>query len=463
MKKILCASTALVAAGMLTAGAASAAEKIKLNVGGYSKWWVVGAWQEKEFQNGNNGTIGASANGGSAGGVQRQNVDVKGDNEVWFSGSTALDNGLKVGVMMSLEGGGHTDGVTDGIDQSYAWIEGGFGKVLIGAHANGTALLHVQAPDAASNFGNGGMMMGNWAIAKPSGVMGMNQRVGYTTSSSTTAIISDDKAEKITYVAPSFYGLTLGASYIPNVSKTLWSGNGASTNQLNTNNSFGGQHSRGAGSSGMGAFGGAAMYANTFGPVGVKASAGYVWVDLTATGGAENALTQQAYGAQLSYAGFTLGGSVQRASDDKKNGGVQSAVLGGTAQVGNYGGKGYYANAATAATRGTVNSELDFGGVAYDIGLQYASGPYAVSFAYFKSSVVGDTNLRMGTPGADKDDTIEAYQASGKYNLGPGVDVLASVGYIEYTDQRYGTNTTNANNQYHNAGWTAMTGLSLAF
>ncbi len=205
------------------------------------------------------------------------------------------------------------------------------------------------------------------------------------------------------------------------------------------------------------------MYANTFGPVGVKASAGYVWVDLTATGGAENALTQQAYGAQLSYAGFTLGGSVQRASDDKKNGGVQSAVLGGTAQVGNYGGKGYYANAATAATRGTVNSELDFGGVAYDIGLQYASGPYAVSFAYFKSSVVGDTNLRMGTPGADKDDTIEAYQASGKYNLGPGVDVLASVGYIEYTDQRYGTNTTNANNQYHNAGWTAMTGLSLAF
>ena len=457
MKKILCASTALVAAGMLTAGAASAAEKIKLNVGGYSKWWVVGAWQEKEFQNGANGTIGASANGGSAAGVQRQNVDVKGDNEVWFSGSTALDNGLKVGVMMSLEGGGHTDGVTDGIDNSYAWIEGGFGKVLIGAHANGTALLHVQAPDAASNFGNGGMMMGNWSITKPAGVMGMNQRVGYTTSSNTTAIISDDKAEKITYVAPSFYGLTLGASYIPNVSKTLWSGTSAVSS---ANNSFGGQHSRGAGSSGIGAFGGAAMYANTFGPVGVKASAGYVWVDLTATGGAENALTQQAYGAQLSYAGFTLGGSVQRASDDKKNGGVKSAVLAGTAQAGNYGGKGFLTNAAVS---GTAGAELDFGGVAYDIGLQYASGPYAVSFAYFKSAVVGDTNLRMANSVANKDDTIEAYQASGKYNLGPGVDVLASVGYIEYTDQRYGTTSTVANNQYHNAGWTAMTGLSLAF
>ena len=35
MKKVLYGTTALVAASMLTAGAASAAEKIKLSVGGY--------------------------------------------------------------------------------------------------------------------------------------------------------------------------------------------------------------------------------------------------------------------------------------------------------------------------------------------------------------------------------------------------------------------------------------------
>ncbi|WP_043742982.1 porin [Paramagnetospirillum magneticum] len=436
MKKILLTSTALVAAGMLSAGAASAAEKIKLNVGGYSKWWVVGAWQDKGFQNGATGTIGGSANGSTSSGSMRQNVDVKGDNEIWFSGSTALDNGLKVGVMVTLEAGGHSDTVTDNIDNSYAWIEGGFGKVLAGIHANGTALLHVQAPDAAGNFTNGGMMMGNWAITKPAGVMGMNQRVGYTVSSNTTAIISDDKAEKLTYVAPSFYGLTLGASYIPNVVRSGATGLG--------------QHGRGNGSDRLGAWGGGALYTNTFGPVGVKASAGYVWVDLTGTGGAEKALTQQAYGAQLSYAGFTLGGSVQRASDDRKQGGVTSAVLSGTSQAGTYGGKG------------TGGGQLDFGGTAYDVGLQYASGPYAVSFAYFHSSVIGlsDTTLRNG-----KDDTIDAYQVSGKYNLGPGVDVLASVGYIEYRDQRDGLAgaSANQNNYYSNSGWTAMTGLSLSF
>lgn len=434
MKKILFASTALVAAGMMSAGAASAAETIKLNVGGYSKWWVVGAWQDKGFQNGTNGTAGANA---SASPGQKQNVDIKGDNEIWFSGSTKLDNGLGVGVFISLEGGGHTDVTTDPIDQSYAWIDGGFGKVLVGMHSNGTALLHVQAPDAAANFTNGGMMLGNWSITKPGSVMGMNERVGYTSSGNTTAIISDDRAEKITYVAPSFYGLTLGASYIPNVAKT-------------TTANLQGASSRSNGQDRLGAYGAGALYANTFGPVGVKVSAGYVWVDLTATGGAENALTQMAFGTQLSYAGFTLGGSYQKANDDQRNGGVSSAVFSGTSQIGNLSGKA------------SGGGNLDFGGHAYDVGLQYASGPYAVSFAYFHSSVIGliGTTLSNG-----KEDTIDAYQASGKYNLGPGVDVLASVGYIEYKDQRDGLAglSANANSQYSNSGWAAMTGLSLKF
>ncbi|EME70497.1 hypothetical protein H261_07703 [Paramagnetospirillum caucaseum] len=428
MKKILFASTALVAAGMMSAGAASAAEKIKLDISGYSKWWVVGVWQDDSFQE----------QAGLAAASYRSNADVKGDNEIHFKGSTALDNGLKVGVVITMEAGGHSDGVTDGIDNAYSWIEGGFGKVLAGMHANGTSLLHVQAPDAAANFTKGGMMLGNFSVSRPGTVMGMNQRVGYTSSSNTTNIISDDKAEKLTYVAPSFYGLTLGASYVPNVARNA------------TGTSLGG-HSRGTGNDRLQAWGGGALYANTFGPVGVKASAGYVWVDLKAVANkAENAFTQQSYGAQLSYAGFTLGGSFQRASDDRRNGGNTAAALSGTSQIGTIKG-------AQAA-----GVDVDFGGYAYDVGLQYASGPYAVSFAYFHSSVIGlsNTTLRNG-----KDDTIDAYQASGKYNLGPGVDVLASVGYIEYRDQRDGIAgaTAAVNSQYSNSGWAAMTGLSLAF
>ncbi len=87
--------------------------------------------------------------------------------------------------------------------------------------------------------------------------------------------------------------------------------------------------------------------------------------------------------------------------------------------------------------------------------LQYASGPYAVSFGYFRSEVEG---IRVNT----KKDVIEFYQASGKYNLGPGVDVLATVGYADYKDERKGSMGVS-DAAYENSGWAAMTGLSLAF
>lgn len=427
MKKILFASTALVAASMMHAGAAEAADKIKLNIGGYSKWWVVGVWQSEAFQNAtsNGAPLSANVAASTNGAGQRANVDVKGDNEIWFSGSTALDNGLKVGVFVSLEAGGHSDLTTDVIDQSYAWVEGGFGKVLAGVHSNGTALTHVQAPDAANGTIGGSMLGLNFAVAKPTSVMGMNQIVGYSSSTNTTAFIADDRAEKLTYVAPSFYGLTLGASYIPNVLRQ-----DVRTTPLGRAE----------------AWGGTALYTNTFGPVGVKASAGYVWVDLTASGAIANSISGQMYGAQLSYAGFTLGGSTQITTQDSRSGALTNPLLvtSGDTRAG---------LVSLSATKGGGN--IDFGGIAYDVSLQYANGPYAVSVGYFRSEVQG---LLSNT----KQDVIEFYQASGKYNLGPGVDALATVGYADYKDERKGTMGVS-DSAYENSGWAAMTGLSLTF
>jgi outer membrane protein OmpU len=412
MKKILFASTALVAAGLMT-GTASASDKIKLNVGGFSKWWVIGAWQDDDFLK-----VSANATGFST--AKRVNADVKGDNEIWFSGDTTLDNGLKVGAFFSMEAGGHSDMTTDVIDASYAWVQGGFGKVLLGTSANGTALLHVQAPDAAANFGNGGMMVGNFSVLRPAAVMGMNERAGWTTSLNTTAIATDNKAEKITYVAPSFYGLTAGASYVPNVVR---------------------EDTRATPVRGASAYGAGALYAETFGPVGVKLSAGVVSTDLnTATGGSEGVFLQTAYGANLSYAGFTLGGSYQRATDDMKradftNNNFSTVITGGN-------------NFSTSKNGNT----LDYGGQAYDVGLQYANGPYAVSVAYFKSEVAGS----IGDQGKDK---MEFYQASGKYNLGAGVDLLASAGHAKYVAENHVVSTDGLKNE----GWVVGTGLSLAF
>ncbi|MGE4281678.1 MAG: porin [Magnetospirillum sp.] len=395
MKKILVASTALVAAGMITAGSASASEKIKLGLGGYSKWWVVGAWQEGSYE-------AAVGNGtGSA-----NNVDVKGDNEVWFSGSTTLDNGLEVGINIELEAGGNTDtagGQTttgDVIDKSYVYVTGGFGKVIVGTESNGTVLMHTMAPDAAGNTGADGILTGGLAIARPDAV----------TARVTTEIDTDAEADKITYVAPSFYGFTVGASYVPNATE-------------DNQNVYGNANSTANAASEI--YGVAAMYANTFGGVGVKASAGWVTYDINS--GTDRS-QEVSVGSQLSYAGFTLGGSYR---DISQNG------SGLTPNVGN--------NAATGTNSST--------GYVWDLGLMYETGPWAVGIVYFKSVAAGSETI-------EGSDTAEVYQISGKYNMGAGVDLLATVGHAEYDDESAKTANNDAN---HNEGWAVMTGLSLQF
>jgi len=383
MKKILVASTALVAASMFSAGAASASEKIKLELGGFSKWWVVGAWQDSTFQ-ANNNTLGAQGD--------YNNVDVKGDNEIWFTGSTTLNNGVQVGITVELEAGGDTDQRNDTIDKSNVFIAGGFGKFIIGTEANGTALLHVMAPDAASNTDSDGILTGGWAIAKPAN---FNGKV-------VTSIDTDSDAEGITYVAPTFYGLTVGASYKPNSTQD----NRGATKINGTTDVVAGD-----------IYGVGALYANTFGPVDVKVSAGWATYDVEYGVAAKTGVNEEAFGTQISYAGFTLGGSYRISNGNQAI--AAANVVGGT------------------------NAKV------WDAGLQYASGPYAVSFVYFNSKA--ESQQVRG-----QDDEFTVYQVSGKYTLGAGVDALATIGHAEYD----AASTSKADS---NKGWAVMTGLSLAF
>ncbi len=391
MKKILVASTALVAASVMSAGAASASEKIKLELGGFSKWWVVGAWQDDSFQ-ANRNALGAQGDYNS--------VDIKGDNEIFFSGSTTLNNGMNVGVNIELEAGGNHNAngansdSADLIDKSNVFISGGFGKFIVGTEANGTALLHVMAPDAAANIDSDGILTGGWAIVRPDAVNGVQV---------TTAIDTDGDAEGITYVAPTFYGLTLGASYKPNSSQDT-----RAASRINGNADVTAGEIYGVGG----------LYANTFGGVDLKVSAGWATYDLNQ--GAANAqgkdgVQEYAFGTQLAYAGFTVGGSYRKLNSDA--GANNTAVL--------------------------PESRT------WDAGIQYASGPYAVSLFYFNSKSAGTQNVAG-------DDEFTVYQLSGKYALGPGVDVLATIGHAEYEDE-----TNLAQNE--NKGWSVMTGLSLAF
>ena len=79
MKKFLIGTTALVAAGFV-AGQAEAADPIKLSVGGYMNQYVGYADQDEDGQE------------------NFAEVKVESETELYFRGSTTLDNGLTIGV-----------------------------------------------------------------------------------------------------------------------------------------------------------------------------------------------------------------------------------------------------------------------------------------------------------------------------------------------------------------------------
>jgi len=358
MKKILFASTALVAMGVVSA--AQAAEPIKLGLGGFSRWY-----------------FGYADNDNAAGNFH--SFDVQGDNEVFFKGSTTLDNGVKIAIDVQLEAGGAPDMGTDTIDESYVTVDTSFGRFIIGSENNGAYLLHVAAPDAIGYFEENGLIAGNW-IVKPAAVTYLNA----------TAINTDGDAEKITYVSPSFAGFTVGATYVPNAAED--------TRQITGNTS-----------AVTDVVGVGAAYANTFGGVGVKLSAGYAFADVAGVDDHD----EWSLGAQLGFAGFTVGAAYRN---------VDSELTGG----------------------GDAASD----GRAWTLGAMYATGPFAVSLAYFNSEVEGSAG--------GGEDEASIYQLSGKYTMGPGVDWHAAVGHVDWEDE--GAVAGNSND-----GWALFTGLSLAF
>ena len=434
-KKILFASTALAAAGLLDVGTALAADPISLSLGGYSRWWVVGQWNSPSFER---AYLTTNNLAGTPTQSSYDNVDVKGDNQIFIGGKTTLDNGIKVGADVHFWAGGNTIQTTDSIDRAYAYVEGGFGRFMIGTQKNGTYLLHVQAPDAAGNWGEMGMLSGNQAIVQPNAYVGSSfTGVHGMAGGNTTAINTTNNAEALTYVTPTFGGLTLGASYLPH---------GGQTNSVTPFGSVNLNQTGVGASSGTGVplnnyidggiqqvYGGGALYAHQFGSVGIKASAGAVSAKLSPEIG--GGWLEQSYGAQVTYGGFTVGGSYRHQQSDNTNLDV--------GQLGNI----------TSWPGGSFSN-----GSAYDAGIQYATGPYAVSFAYFHSAVQNcDNSFRVyGGVCNNGHDMTDIYQVSGKYNLGPGVDALASAGFAGYT-------SANSGDANRNAGWTLMSGLALGF
>jgi predicted porin len=208
MKKLLYGTTALVAAGLLSTGA-QAADPIKLSVGGY----FTGAFFYSEQDDG----VGEPA-------ANTRNHYLARESEIIFSGSTTLDNGIRVGVNTQLEGATSADI----IDESYIWFEGTWGRFQFGAEDDAAYLLSVGAPKPSNFFfgvaspvfsavecGTNNLSL----FASPTMASGRPDLGGTAGAAcfigAYSPLLTSDR-EKLTYFSPKFGGFQVGISYTPN-------------------------------------------------------------------------------------------------------------------------------------------------------------------------------------------------------------------------------------------------------
>jgi hypothetical protein len=330
MKKALFSTTALAAAGALAFGASDAlaqskAKPLSMSVGGYFNSFVGYSEQSSSFE----------SSASSTARVGYDQFNVINDSEVYFKGSTKLDNGLGVSVTVQLE----TDQVTNGsqVDETYMTLSGGFGSVLLGSTKGSTVKLNVGAP------GVGGLGLSNtdhdsWII-KPSAV---GNTVNY--SSGTTAGASDSM--KVVYMSPTIAGsLSVGASYTPSTTNAdnmpVVGGNSGTESQM---------------------FDAVVKYSAKMGGSTVSANVGYGETQGTAANSNKFVRT----GVAVTSGGVTAGFDYKDVQDDDS-------------------GKG-----------GTANSDEQ---QSYNLGVKYAAGGYTMGVAYahtempFASGTTGDDEM----------------------------------------------------------------------
>ncbi|HEX7774938.1 MAG TPA: porin [Parvibaculum sp.] len=346
MKKILLGTTALVTVGLL-AGPALASDPLKVTVGGN----VVTGFYVIDADN-----AGAYKFQSTKVALVARNIDIKAEG--------TLDNGMTAGVDAKLQLGNDWSGVYTGNNttntgpwasfrQLYAYLEGGFGRFEIGGTDGASYKMHYTSP---------------WFVPG-NGVDSPNIYNGHgVVRASTFSLLATD-SNKVSYFTPRLAGFQLGLSYTPDTTQGFGSNphNGPLANGLGLSlKDVGVQNVTEA----------AVNYAGTWGAVDVGADA--FW-----TKGSDfkpgNDPEEYGFGANLGYAGFTLGGAWY---------------------------KGKETVSAGSATTGT-------GSKVWTAGLKYATGPWTVGIAYLKGEGTGFAS------GAEN----QSWQTGGGYNLGSGVDV----------------------------------------
>lgn len=336
MKNAVLGTTALVAVGALVATPASASEKIQLGVGGYMQSTYF--YQDSDEP---------------AGTPSRISDKVTQEGEIFFTGSTTLDNGLKFGVNVQLEA--YTS--TDQIDETYIFVEGSFGRVLLGSENSASYLMHFTSPSPVPMFSAD------------------SNNVAPTGQANTTYNTMFSDADKITYFTPRFAGFQFGASYVPDGNAETGSNGNAFSAPL-----YEAGLDRG--------YSVGVNYVNKFGEVDLGLSAGFEQAEVAAASEDQSAYS---LGGTVGFAGFTLGAGY---AVDKDLAGVSDSDRKAWSAGVKYGMGPWAVGVQYSKTTDEPAAGSDTDATTWVIGGQYVLGPGITAFGGLE---IDDNDLTAST------------------------------------------------------------------
>ncbi|MEM1344065.1 MAG: porin [Pseudomonadota bacterium] len=290
-----------------------------------------------------------------AGTPDNDGFDINDDAEFFVNPSITLENGITFTVNLDFEGN-----AAGGVDEPALIIGGSFGRVVIGEDDLASVDVMITAPDVSAGLG---INSGTTTAFEPTSITS-NIGISQQKMTRTTFPAQAGDPVGITYFSPRFAGLQAGVSYARDPSRTNTGGGLEDINNGDIENIFG-----------VGV-----NYTNSFGGVDIAAGAGYSTASIDGPG-FENPQAY-AFGLNIGFAGFTVGGSY---GEGKDAGGIDGND-----------------------------------GMTFDVGVSYETGPWGVSFTYLNSEDEAT------------DDEIDEFLAAVTYDFAKGIKVGLWLNYRDF-------------------------------
>jgi hypothetical protein len=270
-----------------------------------------------------------------------------------------LDNGLTIGGQIQVEGQQQAEAVGDEIDEQYIYVDGAFGRLLIGSENGAPYLMHYGLRSNGIGLDEGDV--NNW-IAGSTGALRITNA---------TTLIDNDQ-NKITYFSPRVNGFQIGATFQPDaddINAVVPAAGGAEADNRRDNG-----------------YGLGANYTTSVADMSVRASVGFA----DAGGSVAGNETALSLGLQLGFGGFTASFAYGEHENDTA---VQDRNIFGVSVAYNAGPAGV----SIGYVRGE-DSDNDLQQDAFELGASYAVGPgvNARASLYYMDAVDGGNSVADG-------------------------------------------------------------------